>query len=169
MANQAGWINQILGPDFWQQFQEGLKQAHPTPGGMGKPPGHMGAGRPVNASTSPGPAGPPVDLYVTPTEVVVTVSLPGMTAPENLSIGFKPPNVIVIEAFLSPRSEMGVILQRERFVGYCVRTILLPAAVASAAVSASYVDGVLELRFLRETPIEGSDGVAVLQVPDASG
>jgi len=113
-------------------------------------------------------AGPPLDIYVTPYEVVVEAILPGLGGPHQVTVSLAGPAELLIEAFLPDRLPDGLYIQRERFVGYCVRMVTLPATVLPAA-SARYRHGILQLRFPRATPGSGGEGVAVLHVPPTGG
>jgi HSP20 family molecular chaperone IbpA len=107
--------------------------------------------------------GPPLDVYVTPNEVVIHAVLPGLPDPRHVIISLTSPTEILLEAYIPPRLPEGMYLQRERFTGYCSRLVTLPASVRPVA-AAKYLDGILEIRLQRANPGSGDGGVAVLHV-----
>lgn len=108
-------------------------------------------------------AGPPLDVYVTPDEVVVQAVLPGLPDVQHVRICLTSPTEILLEAFIPPRLPEGMYIQRERFTGYCSRLVTVPASVRPVA-AATYLDGILEIRLRRANPGSGDGGVAVLHV-----
>lgn len=150
LTEQVEALRDAFGEDFWRQFAEqaaGLPQQH---GGDA-----ARQGTPVT--------GPPLDIYVTPDEVVVQAALPGLMDPQHASASLASPTELLIEAFLPPRLPDAMYIQRERFAGYCSRLVTLPASVLPAA-AARYEDGILEIRLRRAAPGAGTDGVAVLRL-----
>jgi len=122
--------------------------------------GRAGVPRKEGAAAS---SGPPLDVYVTPDEVVVHAVLPGLPDPRHVMVSLTSPTEVLLEAFIPPRHPEGMYLQRERFAGYCSRLVTLPASVRPVA-AARYQDGILEIRLQRTSPGTGSGGVAVLHV-----
>lgn len=120
------------------------------------------AERPRREGAAP-TSGPPLDVYVTPNEVVVHAVLPGLSDLRHVIISLTSPTEILLEAFIPPRVPEGMYLQRERFTGYCSRLVTLPASVRPVA-AAEYRDGILEIRLQRSSPGSGDGGVAVLHV-----
>ncbi|MEW8978174.1 MAG: Hsp20/alpha crystallin family protein [Symbiobacterium sp.] len=159
IAEQLEALGEAISADLWRE----LGRAGTPPKKVPQPRGRAGGAARTAART-----GPPLDIYVTPHEVVVEAVLPGLTSPQQVSVSLVGPTELLIEAYLPDRLPDGLYLQRERFTGYCSRLVTLPAPVRPAA-AASYEDGLLALRFQRASPGTGSDGVAVLHVPDKVG
>lgn len=155
IAEQLEALGDAFGEELWRELgRAGAPQARGrTRSKAGNPPGPA--------------AGPPLDIYVAADEVVVEAVLPGLTSPQQVSVSLAGPAELLIEAYLPDRLPDGLYIQRERFSGYCARLVTLPAPVMPAA-SASYRDGVLQLRFARAAPGQAGDGVAVLHVPQAA-
>ena len=125
-------------------------------------PDRWRAERPRREGAAAG-GGPPLDVYVTPDEVVVHAVLPGLPDLRHVRISLTGPTEMLLEAFIPPRLPEGMYLQRERFAGYCSRLVTLPASVRPWA-AAKYADGILEVRLQRANPGSGYGGVAVLHV-----
>lgn len=156
IAEQLEALGDAFGEDFWRELG---RAGSPRP--KGQPAGRA-------ASRARAAAGPPLDIYVTPHDVVVEAILPGLTGPHQVAVSLAGPTELLIEAFLPDRLPDGLYIQRERFFGYCARMVTLPASVLPAA-AAQYRDGVLQLRFRRASPGSGGEGVAVLHVPQSGG
>lgn len=156
IAEQLEALGDAFGEGLWREMgRRGARKKEP-PRGRGEGPRAAAV------------VGPPLDIYVTPQEVVVGVVLPGLTDPHQVTVGLPGPTELLIEAFLPDRLPDGMYIQRERFAGYCARVVTLPVSVRPAA-AARYQDGVLELRFPRVNPGTGNEGVAVLHVPQHGG
>lgn len=153
LEEQMGWLQQFMGEDFWSQVQQ-----------VARPGQKAVAGAPAPAQR--GPAGmPPVEVYATATEVVVTALLPGLSGPDQVAASLATPLELVLEAFLPTPPPASVTLHRECPTGYCARTVSLPTAVNPQGIRAAYIDGCLELRLLRTEPGPQSAELTLLQVP----
>ncbi|MFZ5825304.1 MAG: Hsp20/alpha crystallin family protein [Bacillota bacterium] len=159
LSSQLGALSQALGPEFWQKVGE-VAGVGAMPGGLpgAKPP------QPQPADARGAQPAPPVELYITTDEAVVSLILPGLSAPEQVGFGLSGPTELLIEAYLPLHTPHGVTLQRERFAGFCHRLITLPVSVLAEGARVSYTEGILELRLRRAEPGAGSSGVALLQV-----
>lgn len=151
MSEQMGWLGQFLGEDFWAHVRAAADAgvAAAAPGGD----------RPAAGTF------PPVDMYVTPGEVVVSMALPGLAGPQAVCVTMAGPLEVVVEGFVPPECPMDLTLQRERFCGYFARSLVMPVPVASGEARASYRDGILELRLARSTAGGPGENVQVLSVP----
>lgn|GEM_PF-2399404 len=156
IAEQLEVLGNAFGEEFWQEVARAAPPKKGAARGKGERP------------RTPVVAGPPLDIYVTPHEVVVEAVLPGLTDPRQVAVGLAGPTEVLIEAFLPDPFADGLYIQRERFTGYCARLVTLPVSVRPAA-AVRYGDGILELRFARVSPGTGSEGVAVLHVPQRGG
>ncbi|MFZ5622754.1 MAG: Hsp20/alpha crystallin family protein [Pseudomonadota bacterium] len=159
LSSQLGSLSRALGPEFWQKVGE-VAGVGSMAGGL---PGAK-AGQPQRPDGRGEQPAPPLELYVTTEEVVISAILPGLTAPEQVGFALTGPAELLIEAYLPPHTPHGLTLQRERYAGFCHRLITLPVSVFAEGARASYTDGILELRLRRAEPGAGSAGVAVLQV-----
>lgn len=131
LAEQMNWLAQLMNSEFWQQIQSGMDSTR-TPGQrVGMPPNLHQAhtfGRPINP---PAPNQyPPLEIYVTPADVVLCASLPG-ASPQTVAASLTTPSELVLEAFVPPDG-LAAPLLRERFSGYCARTVTLPAPVRAS-------------------------------------
>lgn len=162
LADQMGWLSQMMGGEFWGQLQEGLEAARPSAVRPGAPAGAR-PGAPLRGQQ----AFPPLDIYVTDAEVVISAALPGV-APEAVAVSLTTPGEVVLEAFMPPEA-IGTPLMRERPAGYCIRTVTLPAPVRADGCLARSADGIIELRLQRSEPGTGTAGVALLQVSPGEG
>jgi HSP20 family molecular chaperone IbpA len=154
LTEQVEALRDAFGEDFWRQFAEQTAGLPSTP----EQGGRVEAPRKGTSVT-----GPPMDIYVTPEEVVVHAALPGLIDPQHAMVSLTSPTEMLMEAFLPPRLPEGMYLHKERFAGYCSRLVTLPVSVRPAA-AARYEDGILEIRFRRAEPGAGTDGVAVLRL-----
>lgn len=88
---------------------------------------------------------PPVDLYETAENVVVTVDLPGVTR-EDLEISVEGETLLVLKGRRAAAESQGIEYACcERPAGRFAREIELPAPVDAGGVRAALRDGVLEL------------------------
>ncbi len=157
IAEQLEALSDAFGEDLWRELgraRSPRQKEQPRP-------------KPGSASRAGAAVGPPLDIYVTPHEVVVEAVLPGLTGPHQVTVSLAGATELLIEAFLPDRLPDGLYIQRERFSGYCSRLVTLPASVRPVAV-AGYQEGILQLRFQRTSPGSGSQGVAVLHVPPSA-
>lgn len=88
-----------------------------------------------------------VDVYETEREVVATCDIPGLEKKEDVHIDIDN-NVLTISGTVNKVHEVkeGQIHRQERFAGRFQRSIGLPAGVSTEGVTATYKNGVLELR-----------------------
>jgi len=94
----------------------------------------------------PGYFEPYVDIYETPTEVIVTAELPGMKK-RDIKLNVTEDTVeISAEAREEAEEERPGVLRKERRVGRFYRSLSLPCRVEPEGAKAKYVDGVLEVR-----------------------
>ena len=89
---------------------------------------------------------PPVDIYETDEALVMKAELPGFSK-DDISIELKE-NTLVIKGERKHEDEVkeGNYHRKERMYGAFQRSFMLPATVDREKVSASYKDGILELR-----------------------
>jgi HSP20 family protein len=101
-------------------------------------------GRPA---TTPGRAWvPPVDMYATKDDLVLTVELPGVSE-KDVSVSITADLLTVKgERRCEPQVKEQDLLHLERTYGKFERLIQLPMAVQADRVKATYRDGVLEIR-----------------------
>lgn len=154
--DQAGWVSQILGEEFWEQIQESLKGIRPPFASPGARPPRPGAGA----------AGfPPLDIYLTQGEIVISLALPGVSDAAHVAVSLAGGATAVVEAFVPPPPAQAAVLQRERPAGYVSRVVQLPVpAAVGGGARCRYDQGILEVRLPRAQA--GSDGetVSLLQV-----
>ena len=89
---------------------------------------------------------PPVDIYETDEALVMKAELPGFSK-DDIGIELKE-NTLVIKGERKHEDEVkeGNYHRKERMYGAFQRSFMLPATVDREKVSASYRDGILELR-----------------------
>lgn len=97
---------------------------------------------PANPST---PWQPPTDVYETPDDVVVKMSLPG-TKPEDIHVSFSD-EILTIRGFMTDISshEKVCFYQVEIRYGYFERNIFIPKPVDTDKIQATYKDGFLQI------------------------
>jgi len=89
---------------------------------------------------------PYVDVYETPTEVLVTAELPGIKK-KDIRLNVTEDMIeISAEAREEAMEERPGVLRRERRMGKFYRSLSLPCKVKPEEATAKYVDGVLEVR-----------------------
>lgn len=157
LADQMGWLSQMLGEGFVSQIQEAAMGNQAGREGRPCPPDGQTAGHQAQAT-------PPLEIYLTPQEVVLCAALPGLASPDHLSVCLTAPNELILEAFVQPMALSGTVLRRERFAGYCHRTVTLPASVLQTGARATYTEGIVEIRLARAEPGGPDSGVSLLQV-----
>lgn len=158
LADQLSWMKNFLGEDFWPQLQEVAKGGLPLP----VPP--VGSPMPPKPA-APGKAGyPPLELYVTPREVLVYLFLPGLTEPEQATFSLVGPQELTLEAFLPAWQGPGVFLHRERPTGYVARLINLPVPAKPTGAKFTYKNGLLRLRLQRQEQAETDQSPAILHI-----
>lgn len=97
---------------------------------------------PTNSST---PWQPPTDVYETPNEIVVKMSLPG-TKSEEIRVSFSK-DVLTISGFTTDTSahEKISFYQVEIRYGYFERSIFIPKPIDVNDIQATYKDGFLHI------------------------
>ncbi|BBU40596.1 MAG: Hsp20/alpha crystallin family protein [Bacillaceae bacterium] len=95
---------------------------------------------------------PRLDIHETANEVIVTCDLPGLEKKEDVDIHLDR-NVLTISGTIQRSKEVKEeeMHRRERFVGRFHRAVALPANVKEEEVSATYKNGVLEIRIPKQT------------------
>lgn len=92
-------------------------------------------------------AGPRLDLYQTDREVVVTAELPGLVSKDDVEITATEDSLTIRgEIKRSQEASDRSYHRTERFYGTFARTINLPAEVEPEKATASYQNGILEIR-----------------------
>ncbi|WP_276351897.1 Hsp20/alpha crystallin family protein [Cohnella caldifontis] len=88
-----------------------------------------------------------VDVYETENEVVAACEIPGLEKKEDVNIDVGD-NVLSISGTLNRVNEVKEenIHRQERFFGRFHRSVALPTAVSAEGVTATYKNGVLEVR-----------------------
>lgn len=156
LATQFGWAEQVLGEQFWSNVLGSMKASGQQPPGMAPGPGAQAA-RPTAAF-------PPLEIYTTGQEVVLTAALPGLASPDHAAVYLTGPRELVLEAFVQPEPAVGMSLLRERPTGYFTRTVTLPTAVAPQSGRVRFADGLLEVRLPAVDGSAGASGISVIQV-----
>lgn len=103
---------------------------------------------------------PPVDVYETRHEVVLTLEIPGMERASDIHVAVFPDHVVVkgsIERNYQSASS-SPLATAERYVGPFERRISLPVRVRKQHAKAVYRSGLLELRLLKEGKSTESEG-----------
>lgn len=87
------------------------------------------------------------DVYETENEVVAVIDIPGLSKKEDVNIDVDT-NSLTVSGTINRMQEVQAenMHRKERFIGKFHRTISLPAPVASEGVTATYKNGVLEVR-----------------------
>lgn len=90
---------------------------------------------------------PSVDVYETENEVVAACDLPGLEKKEDVSIDIEN-NILSISGSINRVNEIKEerMHRQERFTGRFQRSVSLPSRVSSDGVTATYKNGVLEIR-----------------------
>lgn len=88
-----------------------------------------------------------VDVYETENEIVATCDLPGLEKKDDVNIEIDN-NILNISGVLNRSYEVqeNQMYRKERYTGRFQRSITLPSPVSQEGVSASYRNGVLEVR-----------------------
>lgn len=129
--------SEVLGEDFWQEIGQLI---------------------PVT--------GPRIDMYHTPTSIVVLAELPAIRSQEQIEIRLEG-QTLLLEGeipFPYPVTENRMLL-KERYFGPFKRALTLPKPVAAAGISAKYAKGLL----IVELPIEASETPTSIPIQDESG
>lgn len=148
MMNGSGPLDE----DFWKQMQQ-LAGLFPPGQNVFPAPPAGGGGAPMQAQAErPVAAGPPVDLFLTPRNVIVCISLPGLRDPGDLRASLVGDSRLRVEGTIPPHplaSQPEAVVQQERATGRFSRVIDLPVPVKDTGVGSTYQNGVLELVFER--------------------
>lgn len=93
-----------------------------------------------------------VDVYETENEVVASCDIPGLEKKEDVHIDIENPNLLTITGTLNRTHEVKDehMHRQERHYGRFHRAVSLPASVSSEGVTASYKNGVLEVRMPKQ-------------------
>ncbi len=96
-------------------------------------------------SNSSNPWQPPIDVYETPNEVVVKMSIPG-TKSEDINVAFSD-DILTISGFRTDTSdhEKTCFYQVEIRYGYFERSIFIPTPIDTDKIHADYKDGFLQV------------------------
>ncbi len=94
-----------------------------------------------------------VDVHETENEVVATCDIPGLEKKEDVNIDIDN-NILTITGSINRANEVKEenLHRQERFVGRFQRSISLPSSVSSEGVTATYKNGVLEIRMPKTKP-----------------
>lgn len=95
-----------------------------------------------------------VDVHETDTEVVATCDIPGLEKQEDIQINVAH-NMLSISGFINKAAEVKEenMFRQERYAGSFHRSISLPSPVSKNGVTATYRNGVLEVRMPKTTQI----------------
>lgn len=95
-------------------------------------------------------AGPRFDVYQTDREVVATAELPGLTSRDDIEITATE-DTLTVRGEIRRNEEIGAenYHRSERFYGTFSRTVGLPAKVEPEKATATYKNGILEVRIPR--------------------
>lgn len=88
-----------------------------------------------------------VDIHETENEVVATCDIPGLEKKEDVNIDIEN-NMLLISGTINRTNEIKEenMHRRERYVGRFSRSISLPSPVSYEGVTATYKNGVLEVK-----------------------
>lgn len=95
-----------------------------------------------------------VDVYETDTEVIATCDIPGLERKEDIHINVDH-YMLSISGFTNKSTEVkgDNLFRQERYAGSFHRSIPLPSPVSKNGVTATYRNGVLEVRMPKTTQI----------------
>ncbi|WP_246061403.1 Hsp20/alpha crystallin family protein [Paenibacillus oralis] len=95
-------------------------------------------------------ATPRIDVFENEHEVIVSCEIPGLDKKENLHIDVDE-NMLTISGTIKQANEMKQeqINRKERFVGRFQRAVSLPTRVQTEGTTATYRNGILEVRMPR--------------------
>ncbi|MCB0882225.1 MAG: Hsp20/alpha crystallin family protein [Thermoleophilia bacterium] len=119
------------------------------------------------AAQGSGTWAPPVDVYETADEILVSVELPGMKAGE-VEVEFDD-HVLAVRgerAFVEPEGE-GRFHHLERSYGKFARAITLPTGVRPDRITATFTDGVLAVRVPKAEEVKARKITVESPTPDA--
>lgn len=94
-----------------------------------------------------------IDIHETETEIVATCDIPGLEKKEDVHIDIQG-NVLIIAGTITRSNEVKQeqMHRQERFFGRFQRSVALPAEVEEEGITASYKNGVLEIRMPKQKP-----------------
>ncbi len=91
--------------------------------------------------------GPRFDIYYNDKEVIATIELPGLISKDDVEITATEDSLSVHgEIHRSEKAEKQSYHRTERFYGNFARTVTLPVKVQPEKATASYKNGILEIR-----------------------
>jgi len=93
-----------------------------------------------------------IDLYETESELVALCEVPGLESKEDVEIAVDQQTLTIsgkLKALEHVKEEQ--YHRRERFTGKFTRSVTLPVPVASEGITASYRNGILEIRMPKLT------------------
>lgn len=95
---------------------------------------------------------PRVDVHENEKEVIATCEIPGLNSKEDVHIHVDD-NMLIIHGAISRNNEIkeNQMHRKERFIGRFERAIALPSRVQAEGTTASYKNGILEVRMLKST------------------
>ncbi len=90
---------------------------------------------------------PSMDVYETEKEVVAACEIPGLEKKEDIRIDVDGDRLDIGGVFQNAKEAREELMHRkERFTGRFQRSVTLPARVKSEGITASYKNGILEIR-----------------------
>jgi HSP20 family protein len=137
---------------FWRDFDEMMNEMRAEMEGRFQ--SILAESAPARALPMLRGEGPRVDVYAHEDDVIVVADLPG-AAKENISLRLINPRLLEITAVQKEEKEgekEGYVM-RERFYGTLKRAVSLPAEVEEEGGSATFTNGVLEVR-LKKAKVE---------------
>ncbi|MDD4254499.1 MAG: Hsp20/alpha crystallin family protein [Methanofollis sp.] len=131
---------------FWRDFDEVMNEMRAEMEGRFQ--SLIAESAPARALPMLRGEGPRVDVYTHEDEVIVVADFPGAEK-ENISLRLINPRLLEIAAVQKEEREGGEegYVMRERFYGTMKRVVSLPAEVREESASATFKNGVLEVRF----------------------
>jgi HSP20 family protein len=94
----------------------------------------------------------PIDVYTTPTEIVIMASVPGLS-PQEVKVVLENNTLTIRGELPSPLQDVEYIFQ-ERPYGRFSRSLTLNVPVDNENIEATFKDGLLTLRLPKATPTE---------------
>jgi HSP20 family protein len=152
LTNMNEQLRRMFGPQFLQNIMKQVPmgdldklQNMPEWGQMfGGEMGVHGSGTNTNGH-------PRLDIYQTRQEVVAIAELPGLTSSQDVNISVKSDSLTLtgtLERSTSVREDR--FFMTERFQGSFERTVTLPVSVRPTQVRATYRNGLLEVRMIKD-------------------
>ncbi|WP_067049407.1 Hsp20/alpha crystallin family protein [Methanofollis ethanolicus] len=149
MAQKRGFYS------FWRDFDEVMNEMRAEMEGRFQ--SLIAESAPARALPMLRGEGPRVDVYAHEDEVIVVADLPG-TEKENITLRLINPRLLEIAAVQKEEREGGEegYVMRERFYGTMKRVVSLPVEVREESASATFKNGVLEVRFKKAEVEKGA-------------